>query len=394
MTKTLFDISTKIGSGATPRGGKSVYLDKGVTFIRSQNILDFRVSDKGMAFIDKEAAHALIGSSVKNGDVLINITGDSVARTALWSRDENARVSQHVAIIRPDPSVADGQYLQYWLATPRQKKHLLSLSSTGGSRAALTKAMLEEFPFGPHPLPEQRKISSILSALDDKIGFNQRVINTGQETIRAHWDLISNSGEIKPLSDVADISPKIPTVRSNSATYLDMKNLPENGLLVSEWGEREPKGGARFQNGDTLLARITPCFENGKAAWVDFLCEGEIAYGSTEYIVLRANPGIPEIVPYLIGTSTKFRDFAAKHRTGTSGRQRVQAKELADYPVCLPDAEAMQQFDEFATPLLKRLGAARDESRTLAATRDELLPLLMSGKITVKDAEKRVEDEV
>jgi type I restriction enzyme S subunit len=243
------------------------------------------------------------------------------------------------------------------------------------------------------PLESQRAIAEVLSALDDKIAANEHMIAAGKGLLRSRWEqLTSNSTDTVELQDIAEINPKVPTVKEETASYLDMKNLPEHGLLVSEWGSREPKGGARFQNGDTLIARITPCFENGKAAWVDFLEADEVCYGSTEYIVMRPCRGVPDSVPYLVGTSDHFREFASQRRTGTSGRQRVQAKELSDYSVRIPEAVQLNEFRSFAEPLLQRLGAARTESRTLAATRDELLPLLMSGKITVADAEKRISE--
>jgi type I restriction enzyme S subunit len=203
------------------------------------------------------------------------------------------------------------------------------------------------------PLESQRAIAEVLSALDDKIAANEHMIAAGKGLLRSRWEqLTSNSTDTVELQDIAEINPKVPTVKEETASYLDMKNLPEHGLLVSEWGSREPKGGARFQNGDTLIARITPCFENGKAAWVDFLEADEVCYGSTEYIVMRPCRGVPDIVPYLVGTSDHFREFASQRRTGTSGRQRVQAKELSDYSVRIPEAVQLNEFRSFAEPLL------------------------------------------
>lgn len=303
-----------------------------------------------------------------------------------------AACNQAACALIPDPEKADPRWLFYCLLNARER--LVGLAS-GAAQQNLNLFTVKEFLLPHLGLTEQRAVAEVLGTLDDKITVNTQAISTGRELLHTRWKKLSrDAATVADLRDIADINPKISTIKGSTALYLDMKNLPEHGLLVTEWGEREPKGGARFQNGDTLIARITPCFENGKAAWVDFLEEDEICYGSTEYIVLRAKEGIPPIAPYLIGTSDRFREFASQRRTGTSGRQRVQAKELADYSVPLPDPERLKEFEEFSDALLRRLGAARNESRALAATRDELLPLLMSGKITVRDAEKRVEKEV
>lgn len=142
------------------------------------------------------------------------------------------------------------------------------------------------------------------------------------------------------------------------------------------------------------MARISPCFENGKMAYVDVLEDGEVGYGSTEFIAFRSREGVPSAAPYAVVASEEFREFAARSMIGTSGRQRVQAKGLEDFELRWPDDEKLAAFGKFSDALLGRLGAARDENLRLAATRDELLPLLMSGKITVKDAEKTVEEVV
>ena len=110
--------------------------------------------------------------------------------------------------------------------------------------------------------------------------------------------------------------------------------------------------------------------------------------------MFRSAEGVPSAVPYVVVASAEFRKFAARSMIGTSGRQRVQAKGLEDFELRWPDDQKLAEFGEFSDALLGRLGSARDENLRLAATRDELLPLLMSGKITVKDAEKTVEEVV
>ncbi len=144
-TTTLKEITTKIGSGATPRGGSSVYIDEGINLIRSQNVYDSAFSWDGLAHITDDAAERLRTVTVEAGDVLINITGDSILRTCV--ADEAvlpARVNQHVAIIRPIAEVPPN-FVHQHLLRPETKEMLFNMSA-GATRKAITKGNLEETP--------------------------------------------------------------------------------------------------------------------------------------------------------------------------------------------------------------------------------------------------------
>jgi type I restriction enzyme S subunit len=144
----------------------------------------------------------------------------------------------------------------------------------------------------------------------------------------------------------------------------------------------------RFINGDTLVARITPCLENGKTAFVDFLADGQVGWGSTEYIVLRPKPPLPNEFGYCLARSTEFREFAIQSMTGTSGRQRVPSEILSHFLLAVPPEPIAATFGEFVQPLLSRAYQAARESRSLAGLRDTLLPKLISGELRLKDPEK------
>ena len=173
----LGDACAKIGSGATPRGGKDVYLEEGsYTLIRSQNVYNAGFHRDGLVFISESHADALQNVEVIEEDVLLNITGDSVARVCQVATDVlPARVNQHVAIIRPDSDSLDAGYLRYYLASPEMQTLLLSWAGSGGTRNALTKVMIESLEIPLPPLPEQRAIAHVLGTLDDKIELNRRM---------------------------------------------------------------------------------------------------------------------------------------------------------------------------------------------------------------------------
>ena len=177
----LGDVCKKIGSGATPRGGKDVYTPDGeYTLIRSQNVLNDRFNFNGLACIDEKLANELNNVEVYADDVLLNITGDSVARVCQVASDVlPARVNQHVAIIRPDPRVLSPKFLRYFLVCPSVQGLLLSWAQAGGTRNALTKEMIELLDIeAPSDVAEQEAIAHILGTLDDKIKLNRRMNET------------------------------------------------------------------------------------------------------------------------------------------------------------------------------------------------------------------------
>ena len=167
----LGDVCLKIGSGATPSGGKEAYKGGPYSLVRSQNVLDFSFSYDGLAKIDESQAEKLKNVELKENDVLLNITGDSVARACILPKHVlPGRVNQHVAIVRPNKEFLDYHYLLYFLQIEKDK--LLSLAAGGATRNALTKQMIENYIIKLPPLPTQKKIAAILSSLDDKIELN------------------------------------------------------------------------------------------------------------------------------------------------------------------------------------------------------------------------------
>ena len=196
--------------------------------------------------------------------------------------------------------------------------------------------------------------------------------------------------EVKPLPDAMAINPLRPLRKGSVAPYLDMANMPTTGHTPAKVIERPFGSGMRFVNGDTLLARITPCLENGKTAYVDFLEEDQVGWGSTEYIVLRPKPPCPNEFAYCLARSADFREFVIQSMTGSSGRQRVPAEALSHYLMAVPAEGIAEGFGKVVRPLFVRVRKATCESSSLAALRDTLLPRLVSGEIRIPEAEKLV----
>jgi type I restriction enzyme, S subunit len=176
LTKPLSDLTAKIGSGATPTGGSQVYVDSGTAFIRSQNIYDHEFVWDGLARITDADAAKLNGVAVQRGDVLVNITGDSILRCCVVDPAVlPARVNQHVSIVRAKPNIPH-RYVHQFLVAPRTKEVLLGFDA-GGSRAAITKAHLENLPL---LVPDPRVLSSFETITTPLFA---RVESNGRESV-------------------------------------------------------------------------------------------------------------------------------------------------------------------------------------------------------------------
>ena len=155
-------VTTKIGSGATPRGGKDAYKSEGIHLIRSLNIYDYSFEFDDLAFIDEQQAAELDNVTVEENDILLNITGASVARCALiLSYLLPARVNQHVAIIRTDPSKASPFYVLDSINNDQRKQQLLALAQGGATREALTKDTVSNFEIVLPPRPLMKRYDAI-----------------------------------------------------------------------------------------------------------------------------------------------------------------------------------------------------------------------------------------
>lgn len=192
----LREITTKIGSGFTPRGGESSYLSEGTPLIRSQNVYDDLFLDDGLAFLSDEHAAALAGVSVESKDILLNITGASVARCCMApERYLPARVNQHVLIVRVDPERADPFFVHKTINSDERKRQLLSYAQKGSTREALTKEMIERFEVMLPTDSLMRQFGEIAAT-----SFRQReVLALQNQKLRATRDLLLPrlmSGEI------------------------------------------------------------------------------------------------------------------------------------------------------------------------------------------------------
>ncbi|MBA3714123.1 MAG: restriction endonuclease subunit S [Pyrinomonadaceae bacterium] len=242
------------------------------------------------------------------------------------------------------------------------------------------------------PLPEQQAIAEVLSSLDDKIDLLHRQNETLEalaETLFRQWfvEEAAESWESGIVTDLVDLNPRRSLSKETVAPYLEMSNLSNELYHPHDWYDRIFTSGTKFINGDTLLARITPCLENGKTAYVDFLKAGEVGWGSTEFIVMRTREPLHPFFSYILARHSDFRNFAIGCMVGSSGRQRADVDNLATYEMKLPPPDVIKRFNKHIEPSLQKMKLNNDQIRTLTRLRDALLPKLMSGEMRVDTAE-------
>jgi type I restriction enzyme, S subunit len=409
-TIPLSAVTTKIGSGATPTGGAEAYKQTGITLIRSLNVYDLVFQREGLAFIDDDQAYGLRNVIVEPDDVLLNITGASVARCCVVPRSIlPARVNQHVAIVRTDKGKADPRFVCYCLVSPRYKDELLGIAQGGATREALTKEKIQDFQIPNVPLTTQRKIASILSAYDDLIENNTRRIAILEEMAQAiyrEWFVnfrfpghenvklvesplgkIPEGWEAKQLGNIADLRlGKMLDAKKNKGDLMpylanvnvrwgefDLQSLRE---MRFEADERE-KYGLRF--GDIVMCEGG---EPGRCAiWTE-----QVPNMMIQKAIHRIRSLEEVDFRYL------YFNLLYKGRTGHleslftgSTIKHLPGEKLKTVMVEVPTRILMNTFSELVEPMTAQVSAFTTRNENLCTTRDLLLPKLISGKLDVED---------
>jgi type I restriction enzyme S subunit len=256
------------------------------------------------------------------------------------------------------------------------------------------------------PLPIQRRIAEILAAYDELIENSQRRIKILEEMARAlyrEWFVefrfpghesiprvqspmgeIPKGWDIRKVSECVYINPPVTVLRDGYKPFVPMGCLSNDSMHISDIETRGGNSGSKFQNGDTLFARITPCLENGKTGFVQFFPESKsVGFGSTEFIVLRSRTLTPEYV-YLLARSDEFRGVAIKSMSGATGRQRVQEECFDDIGMAQPPHALLDRFSRIVTPLFQLSFKLHLQIQNLRQTRDLLIPRLLSGEIALE----------
>lgn len=401
-----------------PPQGVPSYFGEDVRWLRAVDLNDSFVHEtsRRLSFAGFQSA-GKAAKLFRPGSLAISKSG-TIGRLGILQ----AEMCGNRAVINIEPNDdIDTRFLFYSLLANRER---IIQMADGSVQKNLYISQLGLIELHIPPMESQKSIAAVLGSLDDKIEQNRRTGAKLEGLARAvfkAWFVdfepvkakavgatafpgmppetfatlptrfqdttlgpVPEGWAVKPLSDAFEVNPPRRLSKGDDAPYLDMKNMPIDSHAPDTW-ERRPHGsGMKFVNGDTLVARITPCLENGKTAYVDFLNDGEVGWGSTEYIVLRPKPPLPEIYAYCLARTPEFRDFAIQNMTGTSGRQRVAASALDHYHIAVPDLVTATGFGEVVRPLFACIRVGKAESAKLGSLRDYILPRLISGTVRIK----------
>ena len=382
----LKDITLKIGSGATPKGGGDAYKEFGISLIRSQNVLKMVFSKDGLAFIDEKQAHDLRNVIVETSDVLLNITGDSVARCCMVpDYTLPARVNQHVCIIRANKRKLDPHFLMYSLNF--HKEDLLSLSEIGATRRALTKTMVEDFQINLPAIEDQKSIAEVLRSLDDKIDLLHKQNQTLEqlaETMFRHLflDVPSDSDEISLIDLASHINDGVNPNRFPETLFYHY-SLPafDNGRQPEKvYGKSILSNKYVVSSGDILVSKLNP-----RTPRIWHVGEAEkSSICSTEFQVYKPKKKEYAEFVYCMLSSTETRDILAAASSGTSGsHQRVTPDVINQLSIKRPDENSLRVFHQQAKEWFLKVSSNVKHIQLMQQTRDTILPKLMSGVISV-----------
>ncbi|KSR22239.2 hypothetical protein APB43_12465 [Pseudomonas aeruginosa] len=379
----------------------------GYPSIRTPNVGRGRLILDGVNRVDEDTYIKWTRRATPAENDLIIAREAPVGNVAIVRKGQKVCLGQRTVLVRPDPNKVDPEFLCYFLLGDYAQNSFLS-AATGATVPHLNMSDIRGLSIPALPdRKKQRWIATTLAAYDDLIENNTRRIEILEEMARRLYEewfvqfrfpghegvefkeselgLIPEGWKVVALETAVEINPKTKVERDGEKVFVPMGALSETGMVISGWEIKSGNSGAKFQNGDTLVARISPCLENGKTGFVDFLPATQpTACGSTEFIVLRSRSLCPEMV-YCLSRSDRFREVAMKSMSGATGRQRVRVESLLGYPIAQPENELVAKYHAFAQPCFKEIRVLANKNANLRQQRDLLLPKLISGEIDVSD---------
>ena len=415
----LSKITTKIGSGSTPRGGSEVYTNEGITFIRSQNVQDMYFNKNNLVFIDKNQADGLKAVAVQKGDILLNITGDSIARCCKVPESLlPARVNQHVAIIRCK-DIKDADYLVYYLQYI--KSYLMQICKVGGTRNALTKEAISNLKI--LMLDNRENQANVLELINKKIELNNRInaeLEAMAKTLYDYWfvqfDFPNEDG--KPYKSSGGkmvynsiLKREIPegwcvdrlqsyinfkrgiSYKSNEISDIQGKEfLNLNSFSLK--GEFKIEGTKYFigkYNQESLVSSgglvvaITDVTRNadiiGKAFIIPNIFEDGALISCD--VVSVTSERLNKFYLEQLFNSNYYHRYIKYYASGTLVLH-LNLNGINWFNTILPPVGLLNQFEKFCKPILKKKVVILKENKQLIELRDWLLPMLMNGQVTVK----------
>lgn len=395
----LGDICKHVTSGGTPKSSiKEYYEPKQIPWLKTKEVNYCRIYETE-SYISKDGLDNSSAKMIPQNSVIVAMygQGDTAGRVAI--NKIPLTTNQACCNLIIDETKAYYEFVYYQLVTLYEK--MVSLKN-GGAQPNLNAAIIKSIEIKLPPLKTQRYIADILSSYDNLIENNQRQIKLLEEAAQRlykEWfvdlrfpghentkivDGVPEGWNWCKLEDAIQLDPKVTLTKERMKQFIPMSALSTSSMVLdeSQFTETTSNSGSKFQNGDTLLSRITPCLENGKTAYVSGIKSDEGAVGSTEYIVMRAKT-INSYMVYLLARTDDFRQSAINSMSGSDGRQRVKSDKLKMLDYLHPTSELVEKFENVEEPIFEKIYRLSKQMQQAKQARDLLLPKLMSGEVEV-----------
>ena len=355
----LGTLTAKVGSGSTPKGGNAVYTSTGHCFVRSQNVgMGYLILDD-VAHINDGIHQKHKATELKEDDVLLNITGASIGRTAIATKEiEGGNVNQHVCIIRANSKVSP-KFLCNYIQTKKIQNYIQSLQ-TGGSREGLNFEQIRSFPISLPNIAEQNKIAQLFDKLNERIATQNKIIDRLQSLIKGiNQRVFMNNGINYKLGEVCEIRSgysgnqllskkglKVSRIETISGHKV---NLERVGYVASF----ESSENYKLQVGDILFSNINSVEYIGNTAFIDK--DYDLYHGMN---LLRLTPNNMVVKPFylylLLNTNRMLNRFKTVCNKAVS-QASINQTELGKTVVQIPDINAQKQICELYQALYDKL---------------------------------------
>lgn len=404
---------SKIGSGKTPSGGSQTYIDSGIMLIRSQNVYDDGLRLDDVVYISDQADSQQAGSRVLPDDILLNITGASIGRTSLVPKTfVPANVNQHVCIFRPSRGMVLPEFFHLLLCSAPAKFQIQS-AENGTSREGLNFVQAGNLTFGLPPLAEQRAIARFLdyktAQIDALIAKKQALLAALAEKRRALITHAVTRG-LDPAAPLRDsgvpwlgeipahweamrlrfrlsVNPSKREVRLSGDSYVSfvpMEAVGEYGgldLSIEKSIDEIGSGYTFFTDGDIVVAKITPCFENGKGAIATGLVNG-IAFGTTELHVLRPGSSMCARFVFYLTISSLFRKLGEAFMYGAGGQKRIPDSFIKNLKIGIPPLTEQRAIAHYLDQMSRRMAEQTERIHAAIAALREYRAALITHAVT------------
>jgi len=378
--ESLLENSKTISVGVMYPGEDTI---DGVPLIKVSDVKNGKVTKRPIFCISPEVDEVHKRTRLNGTELLITLVGEPGDCVIVKEDMKGWNAARAIAVVRL-ADINQRTWLRYVLLS-RSAKHLIKTRLNTTVQKTLNLKDIKELGIPFPPFPEQKAIADMLSSFDEKIELlreQNKTLETLAQTIFKEWFVNFKDGKSTPISELVEFNPIERIDRKKEYLFFDMKTLSTNSMATSKGVYKKSNSGTSFREGDTLFAKITPCLENGKTAFVLDLKGETVARGSTEFIVMRAKEKGSAYLNYCICRDDNFREYAVQSMTGTSGRQRVPVDRLKTYEIQYSQGN-ISKFNDVAKPCFEKIKNNAAQIQNLSKTRDTLLPKLMCGEVRV-----------